>query len=63
MYKTDFITDYALKWLDEAFKKGQLFFLYLVSKRKRIIFQKFHIYDFISQGWFRLRPSQINVFP
>ncbi len=29
MYKTDFITDYALKWLDEAFEKENPFFLYL----------------------------------
>ena len=29
MYKTDFITDYALKWLDEAFEKEDPFFLYL----------------------------------
>jgi arylsulfatase len=29
MYKTDFITDYALKWLDEAFRKDGPFFLYL----------------------------------
>lgn len=29
MYKTDFITDYALKWLDEAFQKETPFFLYL----------------------------------
>lgn len=29
MYKTDFITDYALKWLDEAFEKEAPFFLYL----------------------------------
>lgn len=29
MYKTDFITDYALKWLDEAVKKDNPFFLYL----------------------------------
>lgn len=29
MYKTDFITDYALKWLDEAFSKEAPFFLYL----------------------------------
>ncbi len=29
MYKTDFITDYALKWLDEAYTKDQPFFLYL----------------------------------
>jgi len=29
MYKTDFITDYALKWLDEAFTKESPFFLYL----------------------------------
>jgi arylsulfatase A-like enzyme len=29
MYKTDFITDYALKWLDEAFGKEYPFFLYL----------------------------------
>ena len=29
MYKTDFITDYALKWLDEAFQKDKPFFLYL----------------------------------
>lgn len=29
MYKTDFITDYALKWLDEAFEKEGPFFLYL----------------------------------
>ncbi|BAX79322.1 arylsulfatase [Labilibaculum antarcticum] len=29
MYKTDFITDYALKWLDEAFQKKDPFFLYL----------------------------------
>ena len=29
MYKTDFITDYALKWLDEAFEKESPFFLYL----------------------------------
>ncbi len=29
MYKTDFITDYALKWLDEANTKDKPFFLYL----------------------------------
>lgn len=29
MYKTDFITDYALDWLDEAFDKNKPFFLYL----------------------------------
>ena len=29
MYKTDFITGYALKWLDEAFEKEDPFFLYL----------------------------------
>lgn len=29
MYKTDFITDYAIKWLDEAFEKENPFFLYL----------------------------------
>lgn len=29
MYKTDFITDYAMKWLDEAFDKTDPFFLYL----------------------------------
>ena len=29
MYKTDFITDYALRWLDEAFQKKDPFFLYL----------------------------------
>ena len=29
MYKTDFITDYALDWLDEAYQKEQPFFLYL----------------------------------
>ena len=29
MYKTDFITDYALKWLDEAFQQEDPFFLYL----------------------------------
>lgn len=29
MYKTDFITDYALKWLDKAFEKEDPFFLYL----------------------------------
>ncbi len=29
MYKTDFITDYALKWLDEAFGVDEPFFLYL----------------------------------
>ena len=29
MYKTDFITDYALNWLDEAFAKEDPFFLYL----------------------------------
>lgn len=29
MYKTDFITDYALRWLDEAFRKDSPFFLYL----------------------------------
>ncbi len=29
MYKTDFITDYALRWLDEAFEKEAPFFLYL----------------------------------
>ena len=29
MYKTDFITDYALKWLDEAFETETPFFLYL----------------------------------
>jgi arylsulfatase len=29
MYKTDFITDYALNWLDEAFEKEDPFFLYL----------------------------------
>lgn len=29
MYKTDFITDYALRWLDEALEKESPFFLYL----------------------------------
>lgn len=29
MFKTDFITDYALKWLEEAFGKTDPFFLYL----------------------------------
>ena len=29
MYKTDFITDYALSWLDEACKEDAPFFLYL----------------------------------
>ena len=29
MYKTDFITDYAIRWLDEAFQKDRPFFLYL----------------------------------
>jgi len=29
MYKTDFITDYAIKWLDEACEKDDPFFLYL----------------------------------
>ncbi len=29
MYKTDFITDYALNWLDEIFVKKDPFFLYL----------------------------------
>ena len=29
MYKTDFITDYALRWLDEAFEEKDPFFLYL----------------------------------
>lgn len=29
MYKTDFITDYALDWLDEASNKDKPFFLYL----------------------------------
>ena len=29
MYKTDFITDYALNWLDEALQKKAPFFLYL----------------------------------
>ena len=29
MYKTDFITDYAMNWLDEAFTKEDPFFLYL----------------------------------
>lgn len=29
MYKTDFITDYALGWLNEAFSKQKPFFLYL----------------------------------
>ena len=29
MYKTDFITDYALDWLDEVFEKEEPFFLYL----------------------------------
>jgi len=38
-------------------------FDYLVSERKLIFFQKFHIYDFICQGWFRLISFQINVFP
>jgi arylsulfatase A-like enzyme len=28
-YKTDFITDYAMNWLDEAFEKQDPFFLYL----------------------------------
>lgn len=28
-YKTDFITDYAMEWLDEAFGKEDPFFLYL----------------------------------
>ncbi len=29
MYKTDFITDYALRWMDEAFEKDDPLFLYL----------------------------------
>lgn len=29
MYKTDFITDYAIKWLEKAFTKDEPFFLYL----------------------------------
>lgn len=29
MYKTDFITDYAIRWLEEAFDKKAPFFLYL----------------------------------
>ncbi|MEQ9306109.1 MAG: sulfatase-like hydrolase/transferase, partial [Marinoscillum sp.] len=29
MYKTDFITGYALRWLEEAFQKTEPFFLYL----------------------------------
>lgn len=29
MYKTDFITDYALHWLDDTFEKDKPFFLYL----------------------------------
>lgn len=29
MYKTDFITDYALKWLDDTFESDNPFFLYL----------------------------------
>ena len=29
MYKTDFITDYALNWLEEAFQRDDPFFLYL----------------------------------
>ncbi|WP_422081126.1 arylsulfatase [Ulvibacterium sp.] len=29
MYKTDFITDYALNWLDDTFQKEKPFFLYL----------------------------------
>lgn len=29
MYKTDFITDYALKWLKESFQQDAPFFLYL----------------------------------
>ncbi len=29
MYKTDFITDYALDWLDDTFKEEHPFFLYL----------------------------------
>ncbi len=29
MYKTDFITDYALKWLDEGRERDEPFFLYL----------------------------------
>ncbi len=29
MFKTDFITDYALKWLDDALQKENPFFLYL----------------------------------
>lgn len=29
MYKTDFITDYALHWLDDTFDKDKPFFLYL----------------------------------
>ncbi len=29
MYKTDFITDYALEWLDEGIEKENPFFLYL----------------------------------
>jgi hypothetical protein len=33
-----------------------------VSERKLIFFQNFHIYDFICQGWFRLVPSQIDIF-
>ena len=65
MYKTDFITDYALKWLDEAFGKEEPFFLYLpyhaahypLQARPEDIAKYRGKY---MKGWDKLRPERFK---
>lgn len=74
MYKTDFITDYALKWLDEAFEKESPFFLYLPYHAAHYPLQARpeDIAKYRGQylkGWDQLRPErfrkmqQLGVLP
>lgn len=65
MYKTDFITDYALKWLDEASQGDDPFFLYLpyhaahypLQARPEDIAKYRNTYR---QGWELLRNERFN---
>ena len=62
-YKTDFITDYALKWLDEPDQKDKPFFLYLpyhaahypLQARPEDIAKYRGTYK---KGWDKLRPER-----
>ena len=65
MYKTDFITDYALNWLDEPLKKDDPFFLYLpyhaahypLQARPEDIAKYEHRYK---EGWDSLRKQRFT---